>query len=170
MVPSNFARTLERELAQARKDLDEARSHMNLARLEAQCPDDETLVMHCRELRSNLTTAQAENAALRDAAERELAFWDRDGKPCECGTCAVCGLRKATLSSTSASAFMARLAELEKELAEKWDWLEASRAESKDARTERDQLQSDLDKALAQLVTAKEGQVTSETTAESSPA
>ena len=42
--------------------------HMSLARVEAGCPDDETLVIHCRELRADL---DAERAA-RKAGQRVL--------------------------------------------------------------------------------------------------
>lgn len=35
-------------------------------------------------------TAQLEEA--RRALERQIAFWDRDGDPCKCGTCSYCGM------------------------------------------------------------------------------
>ena len=38
-----------------------AASHMALARLEADCPDDETLVIHCRELRAKVKALEAGN-------------------------------------------------------------------------------------------------------------
>jgi len=43
---------------------DTAKQHMDLARAEAACPDDETLVMHCRELRAALDAEQAARKAL----------------------------------------------------------------------------------------------------------
>lgn len=30
-----------------------------------------------------------------EAIARVLSWWDRDGEPCKCGQCAICGLRKA---------------------------------------------------------------------------
>ena len=38
--------------------------HMALARAEAGCPDDETLVMHCRELRADLDAERTARRAL----------------------------------------------------------------------------------------------------------
>ena len=38
--------------------------HMALARAEAGCPDDETLVIHCRELRADLDAERAARKAL----------------------------------------------------------------------------------------------------------
>jgi hypothetical protein len=38
--------------------------HMALARAEAGCPDDETLVMHCRELRADLDAERTARKAL----------------------------------------------------------------------------------------------------------
>jgi hypothetical protein len=38
--------------------------HMALARAEARCPDDETLVMHCRELRADLDAERTARRAL----------------------------------------------------------------------------------------------------------
>ena len=52
---------MEREFA-------DAAQHMALARDEAGCPDDETLVIHCRELRADL---DAERTA-RKAGQRVL--------------------------------------------------------------------------------------------------
>ena len=46
--------------------------HMALARAEAGCPDDETLVMHCRELRADLDAERTARRALA-AAAKELA-------------------------------------------------------------------------------------------------
>ena len=41
--------------------------HMALARAEAGCPDDETLVMHCRELRADLNAERTARKALATA-------------------------------------------------------------------------------------------------------
>lgn len=38
--------------------------HMALARAEAGCPDDETLVIHCRELRADLDAERTARRAL----------------------------------------------------------------------------------------------------------
>lgn len=47
------------QVAELTRERDEARRHMALARLEAGCPDDETLVIHCRELRASRDAALA---------------------------------------------------------------------------------------------------------------
>jgi len=48
-------------------ELAAVKQHMDLARAEAGCPDDETLVMHCRELRAALDAEQAARKALEAA-------------------------------------------------------------------------------------------------------
>ena len=44
-----------------------AEQHMALARAEAGCPDDETLVIHCRQLRADLDAERTARKALNRA-------------------------------------------------------------------------------------------------------
>jgi hypothetical protein len=67
VVGVGFARALETELSaalaraeQAEGERDDTCRHMDLARKEAGCPDDDTLVMHYRDLQRQLAEAKAQ--------------------------------------------------------------------------------------------------------------
>ena len=59
-----YMKALLKERDELTADRDSIQRHMDLARAEAGCPDDETLVMHCRELR-------ADRNRLRTALEKQ---------------------------------------------------------------------------------------------------
>ncbi len=68
---SDNSRDLRAKLAEVARERDEARNHMNLARVEADCPDDDTLVMHYRALRQQLEEAKARETQTHEAYEVE---------------------------------------------------------------------------------------------------
>lgn len=69
---ATIARSALIERDDLRAKLDEVNRHIALARLEAGCPDDDTLVEHCRELRAKLASVTAERDALSLANSEDI--------------------------------------------------------------------------------------------------
>lgn len=98
LVVSNDLKRLK-QLDEKQQQLLASQKQLEHAATQYQLGIEKLMELHKQDVQRIELSSQLREGRLTKAIHRNLSWWDRDGNPCTCGTCAVCGLREALQST-----------------------------------------------------------------------